>query len=255
MNGAGPSHRRSPSDASGRSANGTIRGNGNAEPERAGSPDTITTAAMDASSDTREDDTRPIVLDIVRLPASKLRFFPRGKRVEAARSRASLDSDLERSADGVRALSATERQRRREARATEREIAREMGTTSVFAPLGALTAAAEKVAREAAASKKRVVKLRPPQAPRAPDNSFTGQIKSLFTVPPPPVPPHTRPSRVPSIGSHSVHSDASLPTSQPPVNQVLTHSLSSLSVEMEMEAGPWGTGTPPRVRKSDKKRD
>jgi hypothetical protein len=219
---------------SGQSVNETIK-----EGQRAGSPDTVIGVA--ASNANHADEAQ--ILDIVRLPASQLRFFPRGKR-ETPRARASLDSDIGRSADSVRSLSTIERQRRKEARATERQsIGRKAG---MFAPLGALTAAAEAAVLP---PKKRIVRLRPPQASTPTDDSFTGQLKSLFSVPPPPVyPVPTRPKVPRALPAESNESQSDSGTGS---------QAQIVEVEVEMDMGPWGRtlGAPHTLRKTDKKRD
>lgn len=195
-----------------------------------------------------------IVLDLVRLPASQLRFFPRGKRRETARARASLDSEHGRSANGVRALSAIEAEMRKSGHLErDRERARAVSASLTYAPLGAedAQAQAEAEAEAAATSPKRKskpVRLRPPQAVKADTHTLAGRIQSLFSVPPPPSypPPRRRPANpaaTAASGQEEVGAGAGLVG--PP---------KSIKAELlEMDAR-----TPPPIsspRKTDKKRD
>jgi hypothetical protein len=228
---------------------GSSSANGIFDGHRPGTPDTIK-AGSGSNGIGASDEPDEQILDIVRLPASQLRFFPRGKR-ETPRSRTSLDGDIGKSADSVRSLNAVERARRREARERDREVSGGAGAAAraaVFAPLGALSAAAGAVAQP----RKNVVRLRPPQAPTPTDDSFAGQLRSLFSVPPPPVPvSRSASARVPPAHVRTESADSASDSAR------LAHAHMRVEVEMEMDARPWsGASTPPRtLRKTDKKRD
>ncbi|WOO86194.1 LysM and putative peptidoglycan-binding domain-containing protein 1 [Vanrija pseudolonga] len=161
-----------------------------------------------------------VTLDIVRLPASQLRFFPGQRREPSGRhSSRSLDNEVGRSADSVRALSATERAARRQRARTH---------AGTFSPDDPLPPPPGK-------STKRVVRLRPPRelapAPAAGEQSLATRLSMLFSVAPPPAHPAAAAAsasspRVSSTGGSRPTSGASTPSYHPAVP----------AVELEMDA-------------------
>lgn len=165
-------------------------------------------------------DAAGVTLDIVRLPASQLRFFPGQRREPSGRHGSrSLDNEVGRSADSVRAMSATER-------AARRQRARTHGGT--FSPDDPLPPAGK--------STKRVVRLRPPRelapAPDAGEQSLATRLSMLFSVAPPPAHPAAVATasspRVSSTGGSRPTSGASTPSYHP--------QAAAAAVELEMDA-------------------
>ncbi|KAL1405118.1 hypothetical protein Q8F55_008741 [Vanrija albida] len=160
--------------------------------------------------------TAAVVLDIVRLPASQLRFFPHQQRGEASRSHRSLDSEVGRSADSVRAMSASERAARRQRARTH---------TGHFVPDDPLPPAR---------GSKRVVRLRPPRelTPEIAEPSLARRLSMLFSVAPPPAHPPPLPPQL-RQGSPRGPGPGSVPTSGA---STPAYPAPAPAVELEMDA-------------------
>lgn len=158
-----------------------------------------------------------IPLQIARVPASQLRFFPQ----QRSRGRSSLETDLGRNADSVRALASRPRtgvfaalsltddyededeyEPRRPHRVTVRSGQYAEGGSASTSTSTAAQPASSPAKPEPKKSRSKVVRLRPPAAapPPQPGAGIASKISNFFSVPPPPshLPPPLPPPRLPS---------------------------------------------------------
>ena len=180
-----------------------------------------------------EDEPTPRVLDVVRIPNSQLRFFPKSHKPPDA-SRHSLEYDLRRTS-----IERSSAPLRRRSSAEGPSIQNNLRTL----PRPLQPSKPQPTPPLPKSSK--IVRLRPPSATAIPkpspsSNSLAHRLSSLFVVPPPPSPLPLPARSAPRLSMESRSSRASSPSQAKPVQpEVVLEMHPRKSIETTRTNGGW----------------